>query len=517
MSRPRQGRLVVLINSAGGLGLIAVIATISVSRHGAKPPSLTEFAPAGGGSLHSLQASAAPSVPPTAVRPSAQPIARPVGVSGVPRQLACYGWPDGSSTQTFDPQSPPCVSSWDVVRGNGGATATGVTGSTIRVGVPRKALPAARSYASFLNSHFQLYGRSLQMVDLGAQDMRSDTGQQAAAEAAAQQQVFAVLVDPVPGPGPAAAPTQFLDVAAAHHVVSLLSVPSQASSTGLSALSPYAWSYDAGLDRLQQAAGTLVCQQLAGRRASYSGTHSDDNRRFGVLVPDAAHAGGNDLDVQTLLSALDDCHSPAHVERVDPTSPAASRDALLRLKMAGVTSVLPYVTAPTVARVLMPAAEEDGFRPEWVLTGIDAAASDDVWSTAPKTQVRSLFGLASWERPAGLRPAVQAASGGPADESAYHALLELASGIQSAGPTLTPDAFARGLSGTAFPNPGAARRPLFQASVGFDDLDHAMVDDIALAWWQKSGFCLVGNGTRWGFTGLPANDPGLFSSAKGCG
>jgi len=442
-------------------------------------------------------------------------------VAGVPRQLACYGWPDGAVTQTFDPQSPPCVSSWDVNRGNGGSTSMGVSGTAIRVGVPRHALAAMRPYVSFVNSHFQLYGRSLQLVDLGSQDLRTDTGQHAAAEAAAQQQLFAALVEPVPGSGPAAVPTQLVDGLASHRVISLLSVPSQASSTSLSALSPYAWSYDAGLDRVQQAAGALVCEVLAGREARFSTSYKNDSRRFGVLLPDAAHAGGNDLDVQTVLSTLGDCHSSAHVERVDPTSPSASRDALLRLKVAGVTTVLPYLTAPTIARTTMPAAEQEGFRPEGVLTGIAASPSDSSWSRAPKAQVRSLFGIASWERSSGLgaRPAVQAASGAAPDEAAYHALLVLASGIQTAGPALTPDAFARTLSGTAFPNPGAGARPLFQASVGFDDLDHAMLDDVALAWWHSGDkrFCLVGNGTRWSFASMPANDPGLFASAKGCG
>ena len=54
----------------------------------------------------------------------------------------------------------------------------------------------------------------------------------------------------------------------------------------------------------------------------------------------------------------------------------------------------------------------------------------------------------------------------------------------TAGPALTPEIFARTISSTAFPNPGARSRPLYQASVGFDDLDHAMVDDVALAWWR---------------------------------
>jgi hypothetical protein len=244
-------------------------------------------------------------------------------------------------------------------------------------------------------------------------------------------------------------------------------------------------------------------------------------RRFGLLLPDAARAGGNDVDSGAVESALQSCHSEARVERVDATSPAAVSDALLRLKRAGVTTVLPYLTARTVAHVVMPAAEQVGFRPEWVLTGVDDSAAEAEWERAPADQVRSLFGLATWSPPraAGARPAARAAVGGLVDESAYEGLLVLASGIQLAGPALTPDTFAAGLSGTAFPGPGAGAAPLFTPAVGFDDGDHAMVDDVGLAWWQPAGarLCLVGGGTRWRFTATPASDPGLFDAAKGCG
>jgi hypothetical protein len=519
MRLPRQGRLVVLVNGAVGVALIAVIAAVSVTRQDARPPSLSEFAPAAGRALHQPHATAGPASPTRPVRPSAVPVAPPVGRPGVPRQLSCWAWPDGSATQTFDPQSPPCVSGWDVARGNGGATAPGVTGTAVRVGVPASTLAAARRYAAFFNSHFQLYGRSLQVVDLGRPDLSSDTGQQAAARAATEQRLFASLVPPVPQAGPAAAPTQYLDATAAARVISVLTAPSSVSSTGLSALAPFVWSYAPALDRLQQAAGGVACELLAGRRAAYSSAHAKDSRRFGIVVPDADHAGGTDLDVQTVVTALADCHSPARLERIDPTSPGAAQAALLRLKVAGVTTVLPYVSSGAAARVLLPAAEEEGFRPEWLLPGTDAAADPSTWAEAPGPQLRGLFGLATWQHDAGITPAVQAAGSGAPDDAVYHAMLVLASGIQTAGPALTPDAFARGLSGASFPDPGAGASPLFQAGVGFDDLDHAMVDDVALAWWQPGSrrFCLAGGGTRWGFASPPANDPGLFSPTRGCG
>ena len=518
MSPPRQGRLVILLNGAVGLAVIAVVASLSLSHRDVSTPGQAELAPAGTRSLHDLDASQAPVVRPTPVRAAPERLAPPAGARGLPHQLACYGWPDGSVTQTFDPQSPACVPGRDVARGNGGATAVGVTPTAVRVGVPRAQLSAYRGYAAFFGSHFQLYGRAIQVVPLDETDLSSPEGQQAVAEEASQQQVFAVLVDPPGTAGPAAVPAQLLDVAARRRLVTVLTGSSQVSSTSLAALSPYAWSYAAGLDRLQQAAGALACELLAGRKASHAASLSGHARRFGLLLPDAARAGGSDLDSGPVEEALDGCHSTAKVERVDATSPFDVSAALLRFKREGVTSVLPYLTARTVSRVAMPAAEQLGFHPEWVLTGVDDAPDEADWRHAPAAQTAGLFGLASWSPPraSGARPAAAAAVGGAVDEAAYHALLVLASGLQLAGPALTPESFASELTDASFPDPGTTS---FAASVGFDDGDHAMVDDVALAWWRPSTarLCLVGGGTRWGFTSPPSTDPGLFDAERGCG
>lgn len=507
--------MVVLVNIAVGLGLIAVIASVSLFRQDARPPSLSQFAPAGGRALTDVRAPR-PSAAPATVRPSPVALPRPVGVGGVPRQLACYGWPDGSATQTFDPQSPPCVSRWDVGRGNGGATSPGVTATAVRVGVDRRALAGFGAYASWFGSHFELYGRSVQLVGLDLAHLATPEEQQAAAAAAAQQRLFAVLLTPAATAGPAAFPQQFLNSAAGAGILTLLGRTTGVSSTALSALSPYAWSYRPGLDVLQQAAGDTVCELLAGRRATLSPEESRKQRRFGIVAPDAAHAGGDDLDLQTIITALDGCHSSPQVERVDPTSATSAEDALRRLKLAGVTTIIPYLRAGPVARVLMPAAEAEGYRPEWVLSGIDDDAAESTWARAPGKQLRALLGLASWQPDRSGTPASKVVPNG--DPVAYCSLLLLASGLQLAGPTLTPETFEAGLASTAFPNPGAGRAPLYQASVGFDDRDHAMVDDVALARWGGSdkGFCLVGGGTRWTFGDLPRDDPGLLDAEKEC-
>lgn len=86
----------------------------------------------------------------------------------------------------------------------------------------------------------------------------------------------------------------------------------------------------------------------------------------------------------------------------------------------------------------------------------------------------------------------------------YHPLLLLASGIQMAGPALTPESFERGLQRARFPNPD---HPIRSGSVGFNGGKYAMTRDGAEFWWSNSSaspysppdrgtFCYVDGGRR---------------------
>jgi hypothetical protein len=71
----------------------------------------------------------------------------------------------------------------------------------------------------------------------------------------------------------------------------------------------------------------------------------------------------------------------------------------------------------------------------------------------------------------------------------YKPLLLLASGIQMAGPRLTPQAFEQALQRTTFPYPVVD--PTKSGNVGFHG-DHSMTDDAAEFWWSETGVEPVG-------------------------
>jgi hypothetical protein len=100
----------------------------------------------------------------------------------------------------------------------------------------------------------------------------------------------------------------------------------------------------------------------------------------------------------------------------------------------------------------------------------------------------------------------------------YWMLLSLASGIQMAGPNLTPSTFQHALQQTHFPNPYS---PQMEGAVGFDGGSYAMTTDAALTWWSDSAagpypdggtgtWCYVAHGRRYSLADWPSGPPGFF-------
>jgi hypothetical protein len=65
----------------------------------------------------------------------------------------------------------------------------------------------------------------------------------------------------------------------------------------------------------------------------------------------------------------------------------------------------------------------------------------------------------------------------------YRNLLLIASGIQMAGPGLTPETFQAGLQRALFPNPDTG---IMAGHVGFNGGSHAMTIDAAEYWWSNA-------------------------------
>ena len=564
---------VVTLNGVAAATVLVLVAVLALVVKPPAPPGISAFAPQakkpitrapnaqsarsgeGAGACGTGQVCAAPSPTrsggPSAPSASAGP--SPTALRGaVPPGLQCYEWPDGSVTQTFDPQSPPCVSRWDDSKGNGGATAAGVSGQEIRVALPvatsQSTWPALQPIVDFFNSRFQLYCRKITIVPVASQQADGNlTGkandpalQRADASQIAGQKVFATLdfLDPI---GQSATLPVFLDAMQRAKIISVNGgeISPFDTAAGLARRGPFAWSYYPTIDRLLQSTANMVCHQLVGRPASHSTNAAmrAKTRKFAIVLPTDERIGGPLPGLSALLATLNACgvRNPAVVRHASGNDNVVANTAQMQqLQRDGVTSLvfLPWGGNGTQNSALLQAQQVD-FYPEWVVMGVYN------YNTAymlrdPASETGAAFGVGIWNKQpqVALEPWNQAvvAAGGNTTTSGstvtgrtfYQELLLLASGIQMAGPNLTPDSFDRALRGTDFPNPGAGTAPFFQGTVGFGGPDPVMVQDYTAFWLdtrtrgndvttsradnEERAFCMVGRGLRWDADHWPSQD-----------
>jgi hypothetical protein len=273
------------------------------------------------------------------------------------------------------------------------------------------------------------------------------------------------------------------------------------TSAQMAAHAPYEWTYSPTMDDVARSYATAVCRQLAGKPAGHapdSSLHAT-TRKFAVMVPSDDQLGGPFPGMSPLLAILDGCgvHAPKVVRYKGEREEGVALAAEFReLQQDGVTSVLYFPWVGDATPQSPPwAASSVSYFPEWVLMGWNNYLTASLLNE-PKSEMNGAFGVGMWNQ---LLPPfeefwAQAYLAGGGEASAvqsstyadgrafYNEMLLLASGIQLAGPHLTPESFARGLTSTAFPNPGAGAAPFHQATVGFGPGDITMTNDYLEFW-----------------------------------
>jgi hypothetical protein len=207
-----------------------------------------------------------------------------------------------------------------------------------------------------------------------------------------------------------------------------------------------------------------------------------------------------------------------------------SQNALLQMRDAGVTSILNFYVSFGLASGEMPAATNQGYFPEWIVSSYNLQTTDFVLQAAPKEQSVRLYGVSFLNKvPAPEDWPVRWASVPNGvdymnDSSyIYWPLLVLASGIQLAGPRLTAATLQSGLQRTRFPNPGAGAPPYHQATVGFGPGDRTFFDDASVVWWSSTSvsrengrpgtYCYADGGARFRDDSWPRTPQPLFTQA----
>lgn len=557
--RQRQGRAAFAFNATLSVVLLGVIAAIALVVKPPTPPGIAEFAPQAtkpitkapqdqsatngegqGGCAEGQKCVVPSSSPKPAVVAPQDPII------GVPSALQCYTWPDGSVTQTFDAQSPPCVANWpEKDKGNGGDTTQGVTSSAIRVAF---AQTAGADYSKrlaplvdFFNSHYQLYGRKIQLVPFNSNQAQravsegtvaySDPqSQKADAVQASALKPFAAMDFVLPEPFVFTSRT-YIDTLAQKKVISLTGgeAPALASAQDLARNHPYAWSFLPTTTDLLVNTAEMICKQLVGKRATHSTAMAAKVRKFAVLVPDEGFTGGKLAGLDELLAGLASCGVKprlVHYNAQDTGAGGPLNASMVQLRTENVTSLI-YFSYYSAGNPGSPqnTASRNNYSPEWIVPGWGAWGVATLHSGNAQ-QLANSFGIGGWNKvlPLNATPWYQAytATGGDPVEASklrgggtiYRELAMLAAGVQMAGARLTPQTFATALASTDFPNPGSGEAPSFQANVAFGT-GHSMVSDYSAFWFAdkydqaqllaegpafnpSGAFCYAGRGLRWG-------------------
>ena len=372
-----------------------------------------------------------------------------------------------------DPYSPPCIAfSGD----NGGATYRGVTPTEIIISArfaglpdfsaaPSDSGPAAsfkftpeeikrtlEGLADYFNSRFQFYGRKIKLVFFDGKgnfntELQGGGQEQVEADAVKAAEEIKAFADVIAVSAP------YADALARRGVLSI-GAPFM-SAEWLQARRPYAWSPMVDCTFIQQSVSDYYVKRLAGKPARYAaGDLKGKRRTTAVISPEnpwyqqCVEAG------EKVFRAAGHPSQARIAYKLDfNTLSNQAASIVAKLKSEKITTVI-CGCDPALPIFLTSRAQEQGYSPEWIITGagfidIDVLGQlyqQDQWSHSlgvsfigPLQPLRATTGYNAFKvaRP-NEEPSLLV-------DILYYQLYLLAIGVQHAGPQLTPETFERGM------------------------------------------------------------------------
>jgi hypothetical protein len=464
--------------SGAGAPAIGGISGAPASQGAAGGATSSSGAVAGGGGAGSAAGNGG-AVPAGPVAPSASGIAR-TGVHCGP----------GKKQMTWSVYAPPCVARY--TGNNGGATARGVTATTITLSyristsADDAAISAAtgsaappkdtdfiadlNTYIGYFNDQFELYGRKVVIKSYNGtgdyiQEDQGQGGAQAQSDAATAHKLnafgdvsfqlrgsnlywSALAQQGIVAWGPLGFPTSYYQRYA-----------------------PYWYSYTPSGSTVAGFFGNITCQRLAGMDAIFAPdvTYQKTNRVFGLIHPNNPEyvAIAGDIKKRLKSCGVGIAREQEYSINVAQYQTEAT-NMVAQMRAKGVTTVLCYCD-PVVPIFLGNAAQSQGYNPEWVQPywGDPQARqpeggrwggviSDAVqWPDQAHNEAYRVFKLASH----GAEPKEKYYA------AAYAEIMQVFIGLQSAGPTLTPQNMLRGYA--SLPDSGDGQAGTWTYKGGF--------------------------------------------------
>jgi hypothetical protein len=384
--------------------------------------------------------------------------------------------------------APPCV---PVFTGaNGDATSSGVSGSSINVvyyqaqpgglaatvssaaGTNAQVLATAQAYVAMFNQVYELYGRHVNLIPFTASGADNDPVAAHADAVTVAQQLHAFAS--INGPGET---TAYEDELARLHVLCMACGDSSTNGE-IQQNAPFQWANLPTADTSLSETLDYVVAKLSGKDAVWSGDAAlhAQKRKF-IVVSETSEPPSPGF--AQLTAAVTKKLTAGHVDMASPTDLTYTLDLTMlptdaatiaeKLKASGATSVI-FAGDPIMPIYLTKACASIGYFPEWIITGIVLTDTSTLGRYYDQAEWSHAFGVTSLGVPVPV-------SAGDADRL-YHwwygpntspaalsapavipPIEQLFTGIQLAGPELTPYTFSTGLF-RAPPTGGGPTSPL---------------------------------------------------------
>jgi hypothetical protein len=394
------------------------------------------------------------------------------------------------------------------VEDNGGATARGVTGDSIKVvaWIPAEDDPvrslllnrigfdatnadireAYEGFAEIFQRYYQTYGRRVELdfIEASGSILDSTAARADAVRVAEEMGAFAVLGGPLIG-------SAWTDELHARDIVCI-------ACPGISDGEPTVFSIPPSAGQIRTHLATYVGRKLAGGTAEFAGDDlREQDRVFGHLALGMGES--DERGAQVLEEQLDENGVELAEQILYPLDPGRAAElatnAVTRMKTSGVTTVLVQAD-PILLPAFTQEATKQGWFPEWVIGGAPFVDTTVFGRTFDQQQWEHAFGISYfppqvredvnppvtlYEWFHGERPPVE---GTIPLLLLYPQVALFYTGLEFAGPELTVDTFHDGLF-LAPPTPRAVTQP--SVSYGeqrWSDPDYAGVDDMVEIWWD---------------------------------
>ncbi len=396
---------------------------------------------------------------------------------------------------------------------NGGATAPGVTSTSIKVvfylpeqsdlilnyitsaikdtATNQQTIDTMQNWVAFYNHFFETYGRTVDMVPYVATGQSNDpvAARADAVTIATDIKPFAVWGGPILTPA-------FADELAARNTL-CIDCGSGNTNSYFQQRSPYVWALNILAEQQVSHASEFLKKQVANGNASFAGEKdfTTRKRKFGLvdLVDDANSAQLLKVWQHSLAAAGIDVAQ--YVTYASPVDLQTSAPALIaKLKDAGVTSVI-FAGDPIAPQALTRAATSQGYFPEWIISGSVLTDTAAFGRTYDQRQWAHAFGVSFGAARTGVTgaiplykwyfgqdpPDLTGAATSVVDAALFYPV------IQGVGPDLTAENFKTALFAGP-PTPRAITQPsLSYGNKGiWPQTDFGGVDDATEIWWNPS-------------------------------